>query len=76
MTDPMTAPRDCRPPEDTPDGAMLWLRNDKEDSWCVVQWDARNRDGALLWWPVGGVKPIQLKRDGYRFHSIAEPPHE
>ena len=69
----MTAPRDCRPPEGTPDGTMCWLRNDKGDGWCVAIWS--HVMGEWLWWfPFGGMKPVSMAREGYRFHSITEPP--
>lgn len=54
---------------------MCWLRNDKGDGWCVAIWS--HVMGEWLWWfPFGGMKPISTAREGYRFHSIAEPPHD
>lgn len=71
----MIAPRDCRPPEGTPDGTVFLLKrrayyyNGPRFAWVQVVWG----DG---FWQFGeGIfrSPEEAARDGY---SIAEPPAE
>lgn len=78
----MTAPRDCRPPEGTPDGTVCWLEGQHDvldlpvkvpASWHIRPWW---RGGS--YWKFPGINqffaPWRMK--SWRFHSIAEPPHE
>lgn len=71
----MTAPRDCRPPENTPDGTVCWLQ-DGSGFRAPAIW--RDRVGGYWGWPVVNCArpPEWVARYGWRFHSIAEPPHE
>lgn len=66
----MTAPRECRPPEGTPDGTVCVLGRRNED-WRF-EWDGR------FWIDGRGMEhlPESLASEGFRFHSIAEPPHD
>lgn len=73
----MTAPRDCRPPPNTPDGTVCWLYN----GMLELRWIWRI---AHEGWPDHWQSPRtgmisragEAHRAGWRFHSIAEPPHE
>lgn len=70
-------PHECRPPEGTPDGTVCWLKN-------------RNLELKWVWnvagsgWPEHWSSPrtrlasrcAVMYDGGWRFHSIAEPPHE
>lgn len=73
----MTDPRDCRPPEGTSDGTWCLLQSDKQQNMIAVMW----RLGAWVchtWvseWPTV-VQVGTMTGLGWRFHSIAEPPHE
>lgn len=67
----MTASRDCRPPDGTPDGQHCWLYHLDDREFCTAIWT-----GGLWWWPHGGRTGRNMARDGWRFHSIAEPPHD
>lgn len=83
----MTAPRDCRPPEGTPDGTVCWLEIDEEEPcdlgpiretavWRVRPWW---RGGCYFESNTVYVRKLSVRymtRRGWRFHSIAEPPHE
>ena len=71
----MTTPRDCRPPPNTPDGKHCWLYHSDDGEFCVAIWTGASRKDALWWWPHGGRTARNMARDGWRFHSIAEPPH-
>jgi hypothetical protein len=68
---------ECKPPPGTPDGTV-----------CVLQWGVTGIDSRPLWvagayhWlhptvhgAVAAYTPEELAAHGWRFHSIAEPPH-
>jgi hypothetical protein len=67
----MTAPRDCRPPEDTPDVLDLPIR-------LLATWHTRPWWRGGSYWTLPHIIQFFAPRRmrGYRFHSIAEPPHE
>lgn len=78
----MTAPRECRPPEGTPDKTICWLfRYDENGNVRDRQpWLYRDRQGWAPYWIQHGGGNKWRTQDmadyGWRFHSIAEPPHE
>jgi hypothetical protein len=67
----MTAPRDCRPPENAPDGMVFILHHDNAPRGMLHMWHA---DG---WWRRTGsiirARPEMMADAGW---TIAEPPHE
>lgn len=71
----MTAPRDCRPPEGTPDGTVIRLRFGVSDTVVDGVWV----DGRYHWphpnvrGAVAAYAPDELAAAGWR---IAEPPHD
>jgi hypothetical protein len=78
----MTAPRDCRPPEDTPDGTVCFLdgHHDVLDLpiRLLATWHTRPWWRGGSYWTLPHIIQFFAPRRmrGYRFHSIAEPPHE
>lgn len=78
----MTAPRDCRPPENTPDGTVCWLSGHHDVLDLPVQvlatWHIRSWWRGGNYWTFPSINqyfaPWRLRE--WRFHSIAEPPHE
>lgn len=68
----MTAPRDCRPPENTPDGTYCWVLRFSSQKPEIAFW------GWGYWLRIGfdlRYSPSEMASAGYTFHSIAEPPH-
>ncbi len=79
----MTAPRDCRPPEGTPDGTVCWLvmaaHGGIATTYRVAVWRVPYRMFHPFWELPGQTAEwaaSQLEGWGWRFHSIAEPPHD
>ena len=80
-------PDECRPPDGTPDGAVCVLREPRfRDNTGAVMWIPglfvwhRNWFGARCWYgvyPQSDAHSISsMTRAGWRFHSIAEVPHD
>lgn len=69
----MTTPRDCRPPDGTPNGTVCWIVQHTGGGrrMCALPWHAPDL------WEFGGfvVRAKAAAERGWRFHSIAEPPH-
>lgn len=66
-------PRECRPPEETRKRTYCWVRSANGTLECLL-WQ-----GDEGWWLPGSVlprAPEDLADWGWRFHSIAEPPHD
>ena len=69
----LAAARDCRPPEGTPDGTVCVLLTADmrlNAKWVAPMW-IWSHDGMEM-----GASPAFMADMGYRFHSIAEPPHD
>ncbi len=75
---------ECRPPEGTPDGTWCRLRHKTRRGvkWGVLyaQWTnlgtPEQKRGRWDMWPSAPpVSPERMWLEGWRFHSIAEPPH-
>lgn len=64
-------PDECRPPVGTPDGVWCWLKR-HGPIWIILLWsggywhEGRHKHAPGV---IGGLW-------GYRFHSIAEVPHD
>lgn len=68
----MTA--ECRPPDGTPDGAVCWLYYDPPEGprqWVALMWLPPD-----CWGAIHDMGVNRATRFGWRFHSIAEVPHE
>ena len=70
-------PRECRPPEGTPDGTVCWLqqlnragRHYTYAAWNWRGWGWEHFGSTEIW------SPLEMANYRWRFHSIAEPPHE
>lgn len=66
---------DCRPPDNTPAGTTCWLYYDPPDhaprQWIALIWHPPD-----VWSGVYDVGINRASRFGWRFHSIATPPHD
>lgn len=67
-------PHECRPPEGTPDGTVCWLVHDHLPKSAVTWWS--NTEHWVCFPLHASRKPAWMAKRGWRFHSIAEPPHE
>jgi len=65
---------ECRPPEDTPDGTVCWLRG-SGGLWEPSRWWT-DPDGWELLGHDDTSSPKYLMQCGWRFHSIATPPED
>lgn len=67
-------PDECRPPSDTPNGTTCWLYYDPPAGpreWIALRWF-----GGDVWSGVFDAGVNRATRLGWRFHSIAEVPHD
>ena len=68
---------ECRPPDETPDGTVCWLRQrtaaGRHRTWEAWTWDTGywQRFGDSDWWT-----PQQVANQCFSFHSIATPPED
>lgn len=70
----MTA--ECRPPEGTPDRTACWLMQDPMQTGHGIPECALWASGCWLRFGFDfEFSPRMMAHAGYRFHSIAEPPH-
>lgn len=73
----MTAPRDCRPPENTPDGTVFKLRRNAPATlydmprkyWTQAIWSEK-------WWMLSDGSYATVEQATAFGWTIAEPPHE
>jgi hypothetical protein len=69
---------DCRPPAGTPPDTECWLQSADSAMLMIAKWDRwEGRRG--IWYCFGvanGLAPSQMYKNGWRFHSIVEWPHE
>jgi hypothetical protein len=69
---------DCRPPARTPPDTECWLQHIDSAILMIAKWDRWEvRRG--IWYCFGvanGLAPSQMYKNGWRFHSIVEWPHE
>jgi len=69
---------DCRPPAGTPPDTECWLQSADSAMLMIAKWDRwEGRRG--IWYCFGvanGLTPLQMYKNGWRFHSIVEWPHE
>lgn len=63
---------ECRPPDETPNGAECWLLT-SPDNIVLATWHTAPEAWTFRKMP-DGWSPVALYRLGYRFHSIATPP--
>jgi len=77
----MTAPRDCRPTENTPPGSVFDLIQTRSgDAYPIIAVWCGN-DEWFLWGGRRMMTPAEVAAEGWRIdpdgeHVIAEPPHE
>ena len=64
----------CRPPEGTPQGTTCWLYANLPGG--KRQWIAAIWLGNDLWGSAHDFGANRVARAGWRFHSIAEVPHD